>query len=162
MISIGDYRVDNVNWFKEHEGCDVFQCDILYLNKKIGSFSEDYMAGPDNYNFLNGSYNDNLTQLRNTAKTFFDNFSKEVEMFENEDFFIRFLQKLNEAELESALDETILIDTSYPFDYEIVPKTNNDLEPILITGKEKNKLKIPTIDFDINIDLLNMEDTYEL
>jgi len=162
MISIGNYRVDNVNWFKEHEGCDAFQCNILYCNNKIGFFSEDYMNGPDNYNFYNGSTEDNFELLGKTAKAFFDAFSREEEMFKNEDFFIRFLERLNEAELESAVDDTIIIDTSYPFDYKIVAKGKDDLEPIIIKDVNKNSLRIPMIDFNVNIDLPNKEVSNEL
>ena len=48
-IIIEHYSVDNIKWFKEHEGMDAFKCDILYDGKKIGEFSESYMNGPDTY-----------------------------------------------------------------------------------------------------------------
>lgn len=162
MISIGNYRVDNVNWFKEHEGCDAFQCDILYLNKKIGSFSEDYMAGSDHYNFLNGSFDDNMSKLKNAAISFFDNYSKDVEYPEPEDFFIRFLQSLKEAEEKSSLDDAVVIDTLYPFDYDIVPKKDNEFLPLVITDNNKDLLRIPKVSFNINIDLTEKEADYEL
>ena len=34
-ISIGDYSVDNIKYFEDHEGIDIFKCDILY---KISSY----------------------------------------------------------------------------------------------------------------------------
>lgn len=71
-ISIGDYSVDNIKYFEDHEGIDIFKCDILYNNKKIGTFSEDYMCGPSNYNF-NNNFDEELTKLRKTATSFLIN-----------------------------------------------------------------------------------------
>ena len=38
-ISIGDYSVDNIKYFEDHEGIDIFKCDILYNNKKTKDLS---------------------------------------------------------------------------------------------------------------------------
>ena len=116
-ISIGDYSVDNIKYFEDHEGIDIFKCDILYNNKKIGTFSEDYMCGPSNYNF-NNNFDEELTKLRKTATSFFNKYSND-KFFDDEDFFIYFLKSLKEANDKLKLDQKIIIDTVYPFDYTI-------------------------------------------
>lgn len=65
-ISIGNYRVNNISYFEDHEGFTIFKCDILHNDKKIGTFSEDYMCGSNNYTFDN-NFNEELLKLRKTA-----------------------------------------------------------------------------------------------
>ena len=72
-ISIGNYRVNNIKYFEDHEGFTIFKCDILHNDKKIGTFSEDYMCGPNNYTFDN-NFNEELLKLRKTAANFFDKY----------------------------------------------------------------------------------------
>lgn len=154
-VSIGGYKIGNVNWFKEHEGMDAFQCDIYKNNKKIGRFSESYMNGPDEY-FFNNEYELELNELRKTAEIFFDKFSSDNEnsnYLEQEDFFIRFLLKLNEACYETEDNQELHISANYPYDYEI--KKSKDLIDSFV---KENKLVIPNIFVAMNFDLGSDED----
>lgn len=158
-ISIGDYRVDNVNWFKEHEGLDAFQCDIIYCDKKIGFFSENYMAGPDEYKFDN-DYKEEIEKLRETAKAFFERYSKEENNLVCEDMFIRFLCSLSEASKEATEKQKIVIETSFPYNYEL-EDNEKVLAPAFLKGEEFDKLVIPVFPLSINIDVIDREDEYE-
>ena len=161
ILSIGDYSVNDINWFKEHEGFDAFYCNILYCGEKIGSFSEDYMNGPDHYTFEN-DFDDEIKKLRKTAKQFFDKYSKDPDLYRNEDFFIRFLKKLKEASNESNINSKISINTCYPYDYEIL-KNDNQTIPTIRESKDSNNLIIPIIPLPINIDVIaKKEDEYEI
>ena len=150
-VSINEYRVDNINWFKEHEGLDAFQCDIIYSNEKIGFFSEDYMNGPDNYSF-NKDFDEELKKLRKASESFFKNYSKE-QHFDDEDFFIRFLMSLNEATVEAKEGQAIIITTSYPYDYKI-DKNSKLIEPTIIHDKDYDKLMIPVLPLNLNLQTL--------
>lgn len=159
-ISIGDYSVANINWFKEHEGLDAFQCDILFCGQKIGFFSEDYMNGPDNYTFID-DFDKELEKLRTTAKQFFDKYSKDPDLYKTEDFFIRFLKSLKEASNDSNIVSKISINTSYPYDYEIL-KNDNQTVPTIKENEDSNNIVIPIIPFSINIDVSDeKDDEYE-
>ena len=138
-ISIGDYSVDNIKYFEDHEGIDIFKCDILYNNKKICTFSEDYMCGPSNYNF-NNNFDEELTKLRKTATSFFNKYSND---------------KLK-------LDQKIIIDTVYPFDYTIEKAEIEDTAPFIIEDDNNKKLVLPNIlAFNYNISVCEESD-YEL
>lgn len=159
-ISIGDYRVDNIKYFEDHEGIDIFKCDILYNDKKIGTFSEDYMCGPNNYNF-NNNYDEELLKLRKTATSFFDKYSND-KFFDDEDFFILFLKSLKEANDELKIDQEIIIDTVYPFDYIIQKSDSEDISPFIIENGNNKKLVLPNIlAFNYNISICEEPD-YEL
>lgn len=159
-ISIGNYRVDNIKYFEDHEGIDIFKCDILYNDKKIGTFSEDYMCGPSNYNF-NNSYDEELLKLRKTATSFFDKYSND-KFFDDEDFFILFLKSLKEANDELKIDQEIIIDTVYPFDYIIQKSDSEDISPFIIEDDNNKKLVLPNIlALDYNISVCEESD-YEL
>lgn len=148
-VSINEYRVENINWFKEHEGLDAFQCDIIHSDEKIGFFSEDYMNGPDNYNFIT-DYDEELKKLREASKSFFKEYSKEEELFMEEDFFIRFLASLNEATEKAKEGQSIIINTNYPYDYKI-DKTSKLMEPTIKQEKDYNQLMIPVVAFNLNL-----------
>ena len=149
-ISIGDYSVDNIKYFEDHEGIDIFKCDILYNNKKIGTFSEDYMCGPSNYNF-NNNFDEELARLRKTATSFFNKYSND-----------KFLKKLKEANDKLNLDQEIVIDTFYPFDYTIQNTQIDDISPTIIEDGNNKKLVLPNIlNFNYNIST-DKEDDYEL
>ncbi len=159
-ISIGDYRVDNIKYFEDHEGIDIFKCDILHNDKKIGTFSEDYMCGPNNYNF-NNNYDEELLKLRKTAASFFDKYSND-KFFNDEDFFILFLKSLKEANDELKIDQEIIIDTVYPFDYIIQKSDSEDISPFIIEDGNNKKLVLPNIlAFNYNISVCK-DDGYEL
>lgn len=157
-ISIGEYSVDNINWFKEHEGLDAFQCDIIYCDNKIGFFSESYMNGPDDYTF-NNDFDEELKKLRETANKFFDKYSKDDKLFTTEDFFIRFLKRLKEAGDMANDRQKIVISTSYPYDYKI-EDNKNVLSPTVLEDIESNKLVIPVFPLNINIEVNDMEEDY--
>lgn len=158
--TIGEYSVDNVKYFDDHEGMSIFKCDILYCHEKIGTFSEDYYNAPAEMHFYN-DFDEELNKIRKTAKEFFKKYSKENKLIANEDFFIRFLTSLNFAEQEANTNQKITISTSYPYEYEI---NHNEelLAPIILENKEENKLEIPILPFTINIDVLYKENKYEL
>ena len=156
VITIGDYSVANISWFKEHEGLDAFQCDILYCGERIGFFSEDYMNGPDNYSFIN-NFDDEIQKLRTTAKNFFDKYSTDPDMYKTEDFFIRFLKSLKEASNDSNIVSKISINTSYPYDFEIL-RNDNQTTPTIKENVGRNFLIIPVIPFSINIDVSDEKD----
>lgn len=159
-ISIGDYCVDNIKYFEDHEGIDIFKCDILYNNKKIGTFSEDYMCGPSNYNF-NNNFDEELAKLRKTATSFFNKYSND-KFFDDEDFFIYFLKSLKEANDKLKLDQKIIIDTVYPFDYTIEKAEIEDTAPFIIEDDNNKKLVLPNIlAFNYNISVCEESD-YEL
>lgn len=160
LISIDNYRVDNIKYFEDHEGIDIFKCDILYNNKKIGTFSEDYMCGPSNYNF-NNNFDEELARLRKTATSFFNKYSND-DFYDDEDFFIMFLKKLKEANDKLNLDQEIVIDTFYPFDYTIQNTQIDDISPTIIEDGNNKKLVLPNIlNFNYNIST-DKEDDYEL
>lgn len=153
-ISIGDYRVDNIKYFEDHEGIYIFKCDILHNDKKIGTFSEDYMCGPNNYD-------EELLKLRKTAASFFDKYSND-KFFDDEDFFILFLKSLKEANDELKIDQEIIIDTVYPFDYIIQKSDSEDISPFIIEDGNNKKLVLPNIlAFNYNIYICEEPD-YEL
>lgn len=159
-ISIGNYRVDNIKYFEDHEGIDIFKCDILYNDKKIGTFSEDYMCGPSNYNFKN-NFDEELKQLRKAATSFFNRYSND-EIFEDEDFFIYFLKSLKEANDKLKLDQKIIIDTVYPFDYTIEKAEIEDTAPFIVEDDNNKKLVLLNIlSFNHNISV-SEESDYEL
>lgn len=49
MASIKGISVKNVVNFKGHEGEDLVQCDVCYLGKKVGFFSQDSWGGEDHF-----------------------------------------------------------------------------------------------------------------
>lgn len=151
-VSINGYRVENINWFKEHEGLDAFQCDIIHSNEKIGFFSEDYMNGPDNYSF-NNDFEKELNKIRMASRSFFDTYSKDAGLFRDEDFFIRFLRTLNEASEEAKEGNRITISTSYPYNYEI-GQVSEVFEPTIKFGKNYNLLVIPVLPINFNLQTL--------
>lgn len=164
-IKIDNYSVDNINWFKEHEGLDAFQCDILYDNKKIGFFSESYMAGPDDYKF-DGDYDSELKKLRESANNFFKKYSSDTDLVNNtfnsnEDFLIRFMRSLKEASKEATEGEEIHISTSYPFDYEI-KKCDKLIEPTLYHDVEENRLIFSILPLGLNLQVSEQENDYGL
>ena len=161
--TINEYSVDNIKWFKEHEGFDAFKCDIKYQDNIIGSFSENYMNGPDEY-YFKGNFNDELEKLRDAANSFFEKYSKDKDLIANkfgtnEDFFIRFLRNLEEASTNAIEGEEIYISTSYPFNYEI-EKNKSLNNPKLYIDTDENKLIIPVIMFNINIDTMEKDEEY--
>lgn len=159
-ISIDNYRVDNIKYFEDHEGIDIFKCDILYNDKKIGTFSEDYMCGPNNYNF-NNNFDEEIKQLRNIATSFFNRYSKD-EILADEDFFIYFLKSLKEANDKLKLDQKIIIDTVYPFDYTIEKAEKEDIAPFIVEDDNNKKLVLSNIlSFNYNISV-SEESDYEL
>lgn len=159
-ISIGSYRVNNISYFEDHEGFTIFKCDILHNDKKIGNFSEDYMCGSNNYTFDN-NFNEELLKLRKTAANFFDKYSND-DFYDDEDFFIMFLKNLKEANDKLNLDQEIVIDTFYPFDYTIQNTQIDDISPTIIEDGNNKKLVLPNIlNFNYNIST-DKEDDYEL
>lgn len=159
-ISIGNYRVNNIKYFEDHEGFTIFKCDILHNDKKIGTFSEDYMCGPNNYTFDN-NFNEELLKLRKTAANFFDKYSND-DFYDDEDFFIMFLKNLKEANDKLNLDQEIVIDTFYPFDYTIQNTQIDDISPTIIEDGNNKKLVLPNIlNFNYNIST-DKEDDYGL
>lgn len=159
-ISIGNYRVNNISYFEDHEGFTIFKCDILHNDKKIGTFSEDYMCGSNNNTFDN-NFNEELLKLRKTAANFFDKYSND-DFYDDEDFFIMFLKNLKEANDKLNLDQEIVIDTFYPFDYTIQNTQIDDISPTIIEDGNNKKLVLPNIlNFNYNIST-DKEDDYEL
>lgn len=159
-ISIGNYRVNNISYFEDHEGFTIFKCDILHNDKKIGTFSEDYMCGSNNYTFDN-NFNEELLKLRKTAANFFDKYSND-DFYDDEDFFIMFLKNLKEANDKLNLDQEIVIDTFYPFDYTIQNTQIDDISPTIIEDGNNKKLVLPNIlNFNYYIST-DKEDDYEL
>lgn len=159
-ISIGNYRVNNISYFEDHEGFTIFKCDVLHNDKKIGTFSEDYMCGPNNYIFDN-NFNEELLKLRKTAANFFDKYSND-DFYDDEDFFIMFLKNLKEANDKLNLDQEIVIDTFYPFDYTIQNTQIDDISPTIIEDGNNKKLVLPNIlNFNYNIST-DKEDDYGL
>lgn len=47
MASIHGLQLKAVNLFEDHEGCPAYQGNIYLSNRKIGTYSNDYMCGPD-------------------------------------------------------------------------------------------------------------------
>jgi len=161
-IIIEHYSVDNIKWFKEHEGMDAFKCDILYDGKKIGEFSEHYMNGPDIYSL--GI--DEIKKLRETATKFFGTYSKDEDLItdrfsSNEDFFIRFLRNLKEASELAENGDGIEISTSYPFEYTIYENVKEEKNGFY---EENNEYKIlfPVRPCKTNITVSEKEETHEL
>lgn len=153
MIGINGYSVDNINWFKDHEGIYIFQCDILYENIKIGEFSEDYMNGPDQMRF-NDNFDSELNKIKEVAISFFDKYSSDESFIKNEDFFIRFLKSLYEANEELEDNQKIKISANYPYDYEII--SDNKLN---INSDDKNKL---IINKNENLVISEKDNDYEI
>lgn len=164
-IIIEHYSVDNIEWFKEHEGMDAFKCDILYDGKKIGEFSEHYMNGPDIYSFDI----DEIKKLRETATKFFKAYSKDEDLItdrfsSNEDFFIRFLRNLKEAIDLSQNGDGIEISTSYPFEYVIYEnvkeedggfyKNDNDYKILFPVKPCKTNITVPKQKKEENYELV--------
>ena len=163
-VMIGNFSVDNVKWFEDHEEMDIFKCDILYDGEIIGEFSEDYMNGPDIYDLDDNK----MEQLRATANEFFKKYSKDDDLVKNrfsnnEDFLIRFLRNLNEAIEVGKNSKGLLISTSYPFEYDICNKINDKDNLVLETDNEY-KMFFPIIPNEININLSNLknEENHEI
>ena len=51
MASINEIQVKGIKDFKDHEGYTIHQGTIYYKGKKLGSWSQDYMYGPDHFDF---------------------------------------------------------------------------------------------------------------
>ncbi len=161
-VTIGDYSVGDVSWFKDHEGMDIFNCYILYNGKQIGFFSESYMNGPDEYTFV-GNFEKELKKLRKTAEQFFEKSSNEDEICRNEDFFIRLLRNIKEASMEiKNPKQKVEISTSYPYEYKITDN-ESDIAPSLKDEDNKKFLVIPCSDLTMNIDVeMDKEEEHEL
>lgn len=118
------------------------------------------MCGSNNYTFDN-NFNEELLKLRKTAANFFDKYSND-DFYDDEDFFIMFLKNLKEANDKLNLDQEIVIDTFYPFDYTIQNTQIDDISPTIIEDGNNKKLVLPNIlNFNYNIST-DKEDDYEL
>ena len=75
---------------------------------------------------------------------------------------IMFLKNLKEANDKLNLDQEIVIDTFYPFDYTIQNTQIDDISPTIIEDGNNKKLVLPNIlNFNYNIST-DKEDDYEL
>lgn len=67
MASIKGISVKNVVMFKGHEYEDLVQCDVCYLGKKVGFFSQDSWGGEDHFDL---DYNLPLDKKEDLHKKF--------------------------------------------------------------------------------------------
>ena len=51
MAKINGIEIKALKTFKDHEGCTIARGTIYLNGKKLGDWSQDYMNGPDNYDF---------------------------------------------------------------------------------------------------------------
>ncbi len=52
-MKFGDIELKGIKTAPDHEGIDMHFGNIYFKNKKVGTFSEDYMCGPLHVDFLN-------------------------------------------------------------------------------------------------------------
>ncbi len=67
MASINGIEIKNLKTFKDHEGCDIAQGNIYYNGKKLGFLSQDYMSGPDSYDFDEKILDAEVAKYRNSS-----------------------------------------------------------------------------------------------
>lgn len=52
MAKIYGFSVKSLKSFKDHEGITCYSGNLYLKNKKIGTWSQDYMAGPDHFDLI--------------------------------------------------------------------------------------------------------------